>query len=83
MVMFLQSVRKTRRSSNGRQNPVVISCPFCGANADLPHESQEACIAALQEEIARTREIVERVRPHADAAPADDQAAGPNPARRR
>ena len=39
------------------------SCPFCGASTDLPHESQEACIAALQEEIARTREIVERVKP--------------------
>jgi uncharacterized Zn finger protein (UPF0148 family) len=41
-----------------------MSCPFCGASTDLPHESQEACIAALQREIARTREIVERVKPH-------------------
>jgi hypothetical protein len=39
-----------------------MSCPFCGASTDLPHESQEACIAALQEEIARTRKIVERVK---------------------
>ncbi len=39
------------------------SCPFCGASTDLPHESQEACIAALQREIAVTREIVERVKP--------------------
>jgi dihydrodipicolinate synthase/N-acetylneuraminate lyase len=33
------------------------------ASTNLPHESQEACIAALQEEIARMREIVERVKP--------------------
>ena len=43
---------------------MATSCPFCGASTDLPHESQEACIAALQREIARTREIVERVKPH-------------------
>jgi coproporphyrinogen III oxidase-like Fe-S oxidoreductase len=43
---------------------VKESCPFCGASTDLPHESQEACIAALQQEIARTREIVERVKLH-------------------
>ena len=42
------------------------SCPFCGASTDLPHESQEACIAALQLEIARTREIVERVKAQGD-----------------
>jgi hypothetical protein len=46
--------------------PVETSCPFCGASTDLPHESQEACIAALQLEIARTREIVERVKPHGE-----------------
>lgn len=45
---------------------MVTSCPFCGANTDLPHESQEACIAALQREIAQTREIVERVKPDGD-----------------
>ncbi len=44
------------------------SCPFCAASTDLPHESQEACIAALQREIAQTRELVERVKPHANVA---------------
>jgi hypothetical protein len=61
----------------------VTSCPFCGAGTDLPHESQEACIAALQEEIARTREIVERVKPLADGAPGYDRIPEPDTARRR
>ena len=51
----------------------MTSCPFCGASTDLPHESQEACIAALQEEIARTRKIVERVRAVAEPVSANDQ----------
>jgi hypothetical protein len=52
---------------------MVTSCPFCGASTDLPHDSQEACIAALQEEIALTRRIVDRVKSHAHANPGDDQ----------
>ena len=51
----------------------MISCPFCGAVTGLPHESQEACIAALQHEIARTREMVERVKPTAARVSGDDQ----------
>ena len=54
----------------------MTSCPFCGGVTDLPHDSQEACIAALQQEIARTREIVERVRPVAEPVSANDQKAG-------
>jgi len=53
----------------------VTSCPFCGARTDLPHESQEACIAALQEEIARTREMVERVKPTARVSGNDQNSA--------
>ena len=34
------------------------SCRFCGASAHLPHETQEACIAALHEELTRLREIM-------------------------
>ena len=64
MDVFLHSGQATLQSSFGRWTPVAMSCPFCGASTDLPHESQEACIAALQREIARTREIVERVKPH-------------------
>jgi hypothetical protein len=54
---------------------VVTSCPFCGASTSLPHDSEQACIAALQEEIARTREIVRRVRPIGDPVSANDQSA--------
>ncbi len=43
---------------------MVTSCPFCGASTSLPHEREEACIAALQEEIARTRKIAERLKVH-------------------
>jgi hypothetical protein len=31
-------------------------------SSHLPHEKQEACIAALHDEIARMREVVQRVR---------------------
>jgi len=52
---------------------VVTSCPFCGGSTDLPHDSQAACIAALQEEIAITRKIVDRVKSHPHANLGDDQ----------
>jgi len=62
---------------------VADSCPFCGASTDLPHESQEACIAALQREIARTREIVERVKaPPVNLDPVNDPTSGPDRPRR-
>lgn len=54
-----------------------MSCPFCGASTDLPHKSQEACIVALQREIARTREIVERVKAHQETG---DSGNDPTPA---
>jgi hypothetical protein len=41
-------------------------CPFCGLATESPHERQAACIEALQEEISRVREIVERMK---DATP--------------
>jgi hypothetical protein len=31
-------------------------------SVDLPHETQEACIAALHGEISRMRDLVERLR---------------------
>lgn len=64
MEVFLHTKTKTLRKQLPKVAPVETSCPFCGASTDLPHESQEACIAALQREIAKTREIVERVKPH-------------------
>jgi hypothetical protein len=46
-------------------------CPFCGVAADVPHETQARCIAALHAEIARTRELLEYVRPTAALGRAD------------
>jgi hypothetical protein len=37
-------------------------CPFCGIATDVPHESQEGCIAALHGEIARMRQVLDHVR---------------------
>ena len=44
------------------------ACPFCGLVTDVPHETQQGCIDALQNEIARVREILETSRP-ADTPP--------------
>lgn len=38
--------------------PGAGSCPFCGVATRVPHESQEGCIAALQEEIGRMRGLL-------------------------
>jgi hypothetical protein len=50
----------------------VMACPFCGLVSDIPHESQEHCITALQGEIARTRDLIDRVK----QGPADPDPAG-------
>lgn len=39
------------------------ACPFCGLATEVPHETQQGCIDALQAEIARVREILEIARP--------------------
>jgi hypothetical protein len=54
-------------------------CPFCGVLIDLPHETQEACIAALHIEIARMREMVERTRINASPPHEPDRAEEPPP----
>jgi len=36
----------------------MIVCPFCGLASEVAHETQAACIEALQAEISRVREIV-------------------------
>ena len=46
----------------------VVVCPFCGIVGEAPHETQEACIAALQSEIARTRKVLETVTERLPAA---------------
>ena len=39
----------------------VKVCPFCGVVSEGPHETQQACIDALQSEIARTRQVLQNV----------------------
>jgi hypothetical protein len=39
----------------------AVVCPFCGIASDVPHETQEGCIRALQAEITRTRQVLESV----------------------
>ena len=53
---------------------MLLSCPFCGTGANLPHETQEACIAALHSEISRVRRVVERLQPPAFAEASARQA---------
>ena len=53
---------------------VVTFCPFCGLGTDLPHETQEACIAALNGEIARMRQVVSHLR-----VLSADESSGDNP----
>ena len=36
-------------------------CPFCGMVSESAHDSQQACIEALQSEIDRTRQVLTRV----------------------
>src|SRR4051794_34856654 len=40
----------------------VTACPFCGVPTDVPHETQQLCIAALHGEIALMRAMVRRVK---------------------
>ena len=37
----------------------MATCPFCGMMTEVPHDTQEACIHALQEEVARVRGILD------------------------
>ena len=45
--------------------PVV--CPFCGVVTDVRHDTQQACIDALQTEIELTRRLLERTTETAQA----------------
>ena len=53
--------------------PVLNPCPFCGVLADVPHETQEGCIAALNTEITQMRGILATLKPTAVPRTADDQ----------
>ena len=52
--------------------PGAGACPFCGVAAQVPHETQAGCIAALHSEIDRMRDILATLRP-AGAEPAKGQ----------
>ena len=42
---------------------VVIACPSCGiADADSPHRDSSQCVHALEMEVRRLSELLERVR---------------------
>ena len=51
---------------------IANACPFCGLVTDVPHETQQGCIDALQEEIARVREILENSKPIDPPRPSSD-----------
>lgn len=52
----------------------AVMCPFCGVVSEIPHETQQACIEALQSEIKRTREVLDNVtEPLPAASIAQDQ----------
>jgi len=40
-----------------------MTCPFCGVETDVAHETQQGCIDALRAEILRVRDILQSVRP--------------------
>jgi hypothetical protein len=56
---------------------MVTSCPFCGVGTDLPHETQEACIAALHAEVMRMRQVVSRL----NGAPSENNSDTPTDSR--
>lgn len=58
----LAPLAATLREGSKVPNMFAKVCPFCGIATDVPHETQEGCIAALHGEIARMREILHHVK---------------------
>ena len=54
-------------------------CPFCGVITELPHENQQGCVAALAEEIARLRRVLEQSEPTGVPGPLDIDEPSPDP----
>jgi hypothetical protein len=53
-------------------------CPLCDVVSDVPHHTQQGCIDALQQEIARIRQVLERRRNAPLVGPAwSDRGRGP------
>ena len=61
-------------------SPQIRVCPFCGLATDVNHETQEGCIAALHEEIARMRGLLAQLRP-AGSSDETDPIEEPEPAK--
>ena len=47
-------------------------CPFCGVTNNVPHETQEGCIAALNTEIGRMRGLLANLKPAGVRCMADE-----------
>lgn len=41
--------------------PLTPICPFCGVATEAVHQTQQACIEALQAEIVRVRRVLAHV----------------------
>ena len=52
----------------------MSTCPFCGVVTEIPHETQEGCIQALQAEIARVRDVLSHVQSVEVPQPREDSA---------
>jgi hypothetical protein len=50
-----------------------VICPFCGVVSEVRHETQQACIAALQAEITHTRRLLEHLTEPRPATPLEDE----------
>ena len=50
----------------------AANCPSCGVVTTVPHNTQERCIEALQDEILRIRQILEQVGPQGSERRAAD-----------
>lgn len=62
MVPFLHLKRMPCEGFFKVRSMKSIACPFCGMAADVPHNTQEACIEALHQEILRTRKFLEHTK---------------------
>lgn len=51
----------------------AVTCPFCGVVSDVRHQTQQACIQALQAEIVHTRRILEQTSESALPALEEDE----------
>ena len=51
----------------------AVTCPFCGVVSDVRHETQQACIQALQAEIVHTRRILDRTTESCSPAVEEDE----------